>query len=292
MKFWKNKLAVTVIVLSVTFLGIITYSVKKDQGSFITGTAGSTLNPIQKVTYTVIDKVKGGFDFFFNFSSVKRENNDLLKKNTELKNQLIEYNNFKTENDRLRSLLDFKNQKTKYNYVVTNIIGKSGGGFMNGYIIDKGKKDGVHKDMIVVAAASGNKPENIVGLVGQVTESYDSWSKVETLLNENIAVHAMDQNTNDTSGIIKGYRDPNNNMYAKLYYLPMSSEIKKDDVITTSGLGGYYPPDIRIGEVVSVEEDNVKVTKNAIVKPYVNFSKLQDLMVIVPKDYDGKEVKY
>ena len=62
------------------------------------------------------------------------------------------------------------------------------------------------------------------------------------------------------------------------------SEIKEGDVILTSGLGMIYPKEIRIGEVVSVETDNVMVMKNAIVKPYVDFNKLEELFVVVPKD--------
>ena len=54
-----------------------------------------------------------------------------------------------------------------------------------------------------------------------------------------------------------------------------------------------YPKEIRIGEVTKVEEDKVKVMKSAIVKPYVDFNKLEELFVIVPKDIrDTKEVKY
>ena len=78
-----------------------------------------------------------------------------------------------------------------------------------------------------------------------------------------------------------------------MYDLPIDSEIKEGDVIMTSGVGMLYPKEIRIGEVTKVEEDKVKVMKSAIVKPYVDFNKLEELFVIVPKDIrDTKEVKY
>lgn len=292
MKFFKNKLAVTVIVLSVTFLGIIVYSVKRNNGNIAIGAAGSALNPIQKVAYNALEKVKGGFDFFFHFSEVKKENEELKKKNVELKNNMIEYDSLKSENDRLKNLLDFKNQKSDYNYVTTSIVGKMGGSFIDGYIINKGKKDGVEKDVVVVASAGGENSDDIIGLVGQVTEVYDNWSKVQCLVNENIAVSAMVQSTKDSSGIVKGYRDNKNNMLAKLYYLPINSEIKEGDIITTSGLGLLYPKDIRIGEVMSVEEDKVNVQKTAVIKPYVNFSKLEELLIIIPKNKTSKEIQY
>ena len=80
MKFFKNKLAVTVIVLSVAFLGIIIFTVKSDSKNPISGGVGTVLNPVQKVVYTISDKVHDVFDFFYNFSDVKNENNDLKKK--------------------------------------------------------------------------------------------------------------------------------------------------------------------------------------------------------------------
>jgi len=49
--------------------------------------------------------------------------------------------------------------------------------------------------------------------------------------------------------------------------------IKEGDIILTSGLGGMYPQEIRIGEVISVDVDSVGIMKKAIVKPYVDFNK-------------------
>lgn len=129
------------------------------------------------------------------------------------------------------------------------------------------------------------------GLVGQVTSVDNSWCVVQSLLNENIAVSVMVQRTNDVTGYIKGFKDiQNNKNLAKVYDLPMDSDVKEGDVITTSGVGMLYPKDIRIGEVIKVEEDNVKVMKNALVKPYVDFNKLQELFIISPKD--TREIKY
>ncbi|MDZ5001333.1 rod shape-determining protein MreC, partial [Clostridium perfringens] len=42
--------------------------------------------------------------------------------------------------------------------------------------------------------------------------------------------------------------------------------------------------------VTSVETDEVKVMKTAIVKPYVDFNKLEELFVVIPKE--SREVKY
>lgn len=281
MKLLKNKLAVTIIVLSVAFLGIIIYTVNNEQKGIVSSGVGSVVNPLQKVVYSINDKIKGTLDFFLNFSKIKEENEELTKENIDLENKLLEYDKLKEENDRLREVLNFKNSKNNYDYLGCEIIGYSGESFSNGYVIDKGENDGLKKDMIVIS----NK-----GLVGQVTSTGSNWAIVQSLLNENIAVSVMVNSTRETTGILKGYRTNSDQGLTKVTNLPIDSEIKEGDVIVTSGLGQIYPKEIRIGEVLSVETDEVKVMKTAIVKPFVDFNKLEELFIVIPKE--TREVKY
>lgn len=274
MKPFKNKLAVTIVVLSVAFLGIIVLSIKGNSNIISSG-VGGVISPLQKIVYTVNEKVKCSFDFFINFSNVKKENEELTAKNAELENKLIEYERMKDENTRLREMFDYSQNNANYDYLGCNIIGYSGGNISNGYIIDKGTKDGVEKDMVVITPA---------GLVGKVTKASSSFAIVQTILNENIAVAAMVESTDETTGILQGITDSKNKNLTELSNIPIESAIKEGDKILTSGLGEMYPKEIRIGEVISVEVDNVGIMKRAVVKPYVDFNKLEELFVVVPKE--------
>ena len=280
MKLLKNKLTVTIIVLSVAFLGLIVVTVKRGEKG-VESSAGSALNPIQKVAYNMNRGVKDFVDFFLNFSDVKDENKELTKENKKLESKLTEYSDLAEENERLRKLLDFKDQREDYDYIPTNIIGFSGASILDGYIVDKGTEHGIQKGMVVVAAD---------GLVGQVSSVGEKWSIIQCIINENIAVSVMDENTRVNDGILKGYRDSSGNNLTKVVNLSIDSTIKEGDVILTSGLGMLYPKEIRVGEVVSVEEDKVKVMKSAVIKPFVDFNKLEELLIIAPKD--KREIKY
>lgn len=280
MKLLKNKLTVTIIVLSVAFLGLITLTVSRDDKGLESG-AGSTLNPVQKVAYGFNRGVKDFVDFFLNFSDVRDENKELKKENDKLKAEIDEYSKLKEENERLQKVLNFKDEKNNYDYIGTNIIGISGDSILNGYIVDRGKDDGIEKGMVVISAD---------GLVGQVSSVGKNWAIVQCIVNENVKVAVMVDSTRENTGILQGYKDYFNNNLAKVLNLPMDSEVKEGDVIVTSGLGGYYPKEIKIGEVVSVEEDRVKVMKSAIVKPYVDFNKIEELFIVAPKD--KIEIKY
>ena len=266
MNFFKNKLAVTVVVLSVVFLLLIGYNAQRKNVSVVEGSVGTILNPVQGVIYNISEKVKGSFSFLFNFSKVKVENKELTKRNNELESKALAFDGLQSENNELREMLDFKN--------------KSGGSFLDEFTINKGSKDGIKKRMIVITPK---------GLVGQVISTANNWSIVQSLANENIAVGGANQNN---SGIVKGYKDSNNNMLAKMYLLPQNADIKKGDVIFTSGDGAVYPKGIKIGYVLSWEDDMAKLTKTALIQPYINYNKLDEVLVVIPTENTDEIIKY
>ena len=281
MKPFKNKLAVTIVLLSVAFCGMIIYSLQSDANG-ISSSVSTVVSPLQKIVYNINSRVKETVDFFLNFSEVKLENEELKKKNTKLANELIEYESLKDEVERLREALNFTESKNNYKYVGVNIIGYSGNSLSDGYIIDKGSNDGIAKNMVVVSYK---------GLVGKVTKVSSNFAVVQSILNENIAVAVMDQQTRDATGVLQGLSDKKDTNMTVVYNLPIDSDVKEGDIIITSGLGKIYPKEIPVGTVVSVQEDNVKVMKSAVVEPFVNFNKLEELFVVIPNS-NIDEIEY
>ena len=281
MKPFKNKLAVTIVLLSVAFCGMIIYSLQSDANG-ISSSVSTVVSPLQKIVYNINSRVKETVDFFLNFSEVKLENEELKKKNTKLANELIEYESLKDEVERLREALNFTESKNNYKYVGVNIIGYSGNSLSDGYIIDKGSNDGINKNMVVVTSK---------GLVGKVTKVASNFAIVQSILNENIAVAVMDQQTREATGVLQGLSDKKDNNMTVVYNLPISSDVKEGDIIITSGLGKIYPKEIPVGTVVSVEEDNVRVMKSAVVEPFVNFNEVEELFVVIPNS-NIDEIEY
>ena len=246
----------------------------------ISSSVSTVVSPLQKIVYNINSRVKETVDFFLNFSEVKLENEELKKKNTKLANELIEYESLKDEVERLREALNFTESKNNYKYVGVNIIGYSGNSLSDGYIIDKGSNDGIDKNMVVVSSK---------GLVGKVTKVASNFAIVQSILNENIAV--MDQQTREATGVLQGLSDKKDNNMTVVYNLPISSDVKEGDIIITSGLGKIYPKEIPVGTVVSVEEDNVRVMKSAVVEPFVNFNEVEELFVVIPNS-NIDEIEY
>ncbi|MEG0133629.1 MAG: rod shape-determining protein MreC [Clostridium sp.] len=281
MKILKNKLAVIVILLSVCFLGLIGYSVQKDKMSVVGDSVGSVINSVQGTVYKLGNKIKDSFGFILNISNLKEENDNLKEENEKLKMNSTQNELLRKENDRLRDMLSFAQINNEYNYIGTDIVSVSGNNFLDGYVVNKGEDDGIKKGMIAIEGD---------GLVGQVTSVGSNWSIVQSLCNENIAVAGYVLSTEESNGIVKGYKGNQDKFLAQIMGLSLTSEIKKGDMILTSGLGGIYPKGIKIGEVLEVSEDRAKATKSAIVKPMVDFNKVEQLIIIAPKE--DRDVKY
>ncbi|KHD35116.1 rod shape-determining protein MreC [Clostridium acetobutylicum] len=283
MKLFKNRLTVTVIVLSVSFLLLISYSAKRKKVSFVENGVGTVLNSVQGFFYNINSDIKGFVGFVSNFSEVKAENQELKKKNSELKQKAASYDSLKRENTKLKKMFDFKQSKSEYNYVGGNIILKSGADALKGYVINKGSNDGIKVGMAVI---------NDEGLIGQVTSVASNYCKIETISSENISVAALIQRTQVNDCIVRGYTDNEDKEknLSILTMLPLNSDIKEGDTITTSGIGGDYPQDIIIGKVKSVEDNKGKMEREAIIEPAVDFTRLQNVFIVVPKD--TSEIKY
>lgn len=283
MKLFKNRLTVTIVVLSVSFLILIGYTVKREKVSFVENGVGTVFNSVQGFFYNINNNIKGSVGFALNFSEVKKENETLKSKNSQLKQKAAAYDSLKNENAELKRMFKFKEEHSQYDYVGGDIVLKSGSGILKGYVINKGTKDGIKPGMAVI---------NDAGLIGKVTSAANNYCKIETISSENVSVAALIQRTQVNDCIVTGYTDnaDKSKNLAILTMLPLNSDIKEGDTIVTSGIGSDYPKDIIIGKVTSVEDNKGKMEREAIIEPAVDFTRLQRVFIVVPKD--TSEIKY
>ncbi|WP_142414580.1 rod shape-determining protein MreC [Hathewaya massiliensis] len=276
MKFLKkNKLIIIIVILCVGFFALISYTGKKDKSDVFSNGVGVILNPVQEVLYKVNSKIRETFNFVFNYGKVKEDNKALIEENNKLKTKLIEYEDLKSQNIRLKKMLDYKEDKDNYNYVGCDIVGRVGNSYLEGYTINKGTNNGIKKRMVAITSE---------GLVGQVTSVGTNWAIVQVLGNENISVAAFNQRSKENNGIVKGYKDSNNNVLARIEMSNLESDIKEGDNILTSGLGDIYPKGLTIGKIIKIEEDKGQFIKYGIIKPAVNMNKLEELFIVVSKE--------
>lgn len=280
MKFLKNRINIVISLLVVIMIVLILFSSNRDSKSKLEGVVGDTLSPIQRIIYTVSKTISDTYEGIVKYSELVNKIELLSKENGELKAKINSYEQLKVENDRLREILNFKDILDDYSFVGANIIGKNGA-YTNEYIIDIGINDGLKNGMVVIANG---------GLFGMVTSVSDNWSLVSPIVNGSIAISGIVQRTNGNQGIVRGNESSGSSEYnLKMEYLPVDEEVSIGDIIVTSGLGGVYPANIPIGEVISVESDKRNLSKSLFIKSHVDFEFVSELFVILPNSIEKVE---
>ncbi|MGI5859068.1 MAG: rod shape-determining protein MreC [Tepidanaerobacteraceae bacterium] len=230
----------------------------------------NTLSPAQKILSRVGFSIKENLDMIPQLFYMKEENENLKKQVAELlqyKQNIIEY---QRENADLRTLLGFKERSFQYDLEAAEVIARDPSNWFNVILIDKGEKHGIKKDMAVITDE---------GLVGYTISTASNTSKVVLITDERSSVSAMLQRTRD-NGMVKGTIDPAPSGYLKMEFLPQDANLVKGDIVISSGLGGIIPKGIIIGEVAEANKESYELMQYAIIKPAVDFMKLERVFVI------------
>jgi rod shape-determining protein MreC len=173
------------------------------------------------------------------------------------------------ENEELRNLLSFKEQFTQ-EFVGCNIISKDPGNLFEIFTIDRGSKDGISVNDPVV---------NSSGLVGRVSRVDLLSSKVISIIDAESSVSVRLSKTRDIV-MLKGDAQLRTQGLCRLDYIPPDVDVAVGDKVETSGMSSLYPRGIIIGEVVEVIRNEGQFDYYAIVKPSVDFRRLEEVAVI------------
>ena len=125
------------------------------------------------------------------------------------------------------------------------------------------------------------------GLVGIVTNVAQTYSKVTTILGLNIKISATCLEKNEI-GIVSGQADLIGDNLCAMLHLDKSTALEPEDIISTSGGGGLYPPNLIIGKVKEIRVSSNGMSAYAVVDPAEDIVSVKD--VIVVKKFTGQQV--
>lgn len=242
---------------------------------------GEQMAPVKNAVGTVISPMQRGInsvgtlisDQFDNFKSV----NELLAENEKLKGQLdvLTYENKlllqdKYELDGLRELYELDKKYLDYPKVAARVIGKDANNWYSVFLIDKGSKDGIKKDMNVLAGS---------GLVGIITEVYYNYSKVRSIIDDNSNVSGMFIKTSDTC-VVQGDLQLMDEGKIQVKLIDKDAEIQDGYEVVTSHISPNFLQGILIGYVSDIKLDPSNMTKTAYLTPVVDFDRLEEVLII------------
>jgi len=275
MFFFRNyKTIIFIVILLAAILIVLSYNLKqKSPAWLIKKVVLEVAAPVQNILNASVKSVSDAWSRYLFLVGIEEENKNLKKKIDDLKAQLILYQEGYLEAERLRNLLALKDDYN-FKFVTACVIGREQVALSKTVVINKGTAHGLNAGMPVLAGS---------GLVGRVIDVSWHAAKILLLIDESSNIDAIVQR-NRTQGIIRGAGSQG---YV-LKYISKTQDVEEGDVIISSGIGGVFPKGMMIGQISHVDQQEAGLFFKINVAPSVDFSKLEEVLVLIPDRNEHK----
>lgn len=209
-------------------------------------------------------------DFFTaprDITTLRQQNAELQNEVAELQAQVIQLQQQVGETQILAALVDFSRARPENTYKAAAVIGRDPSPFLHYVIINRGSNDGILRGMPVVTNQ---------GLVGRVDAVIADAARVQLITDPASMVNVRLQNAEEEGALVGSVTGD-----VILQMIPQDANVETGDLVLTSGLGGSYPPDLIVGQVVNIRSRDFDLFQQATVQPVVDFNRLQIVLVIV-----------
>lgn len=269
----KHKKKIIIVITVIMIIIAVFTGFYKTNATFVESGIGLIVVPIQKVLKNSENWVNDKVDFWKNIQNFEKENEELKAKIEELEIENSKLKLYESENKKLSQLLELTEKYYDYPMVGAEVVGKDPGNWYEIFTIDKGTKDGLSANMVVLTQK---------GLAGRITETAYNYSKVITIIDDSSSVSAKNLRTGDI-GIVKGDSTLRKDGLCRMEYIDANAEIMVGDEIVTSHLGDIYPSGITIGYVKEIKADPNGLTQYALIEPVIDFKHIETVLVIDKK---------
>ena len=269
-KYW----LMVLVAVCVLLLGIERFT---DGGGIFRLIGNYTVVPMQQGISYVGRYLSDISDNFDTLEDVRNEKDALQTKVDELTIENTRLRQEQYELDRLRELYKLDENYSDYDKIGAHVVANNGSNWFTDFTIDKGTKDGVQVNSNVLAGS---------GLVGIVTEVAPDYSRVRSIIDDASNVSGMVLSTSDTCmvrGDLKLIPD------GRIRFEKMKNNdnvIEVGEQIVTSHVSDRFVQGIFIGYISEIEVDSNNLTRSGYITPAVDFSKLQEVLVITTTKAD------
>jgi rod shape-determining protein MreC len=237
--------------------------------SAVRGGAHEVVNPIAGAFDTVFSPVGDWIDGVTSAASLKHENARLRRRLDSTRGRQAGARAATEENKELKKLLDLPFVEDA-NSIAAQVVEGAPSNFQFTVQIGKGESDGVGVDMPVVTGA---------GLVGRVLEVSRDRATVLLVKDPASGVGVKIEKSGAT-GVVKGRGDSNS---VRADFVDSNAEVTKGEIVYTSGLqNSPFPGAIPVGTVSRVTKTHGNLQQDILVKPLVDFSRLDYVKVLRP----------
>lgn len=222
--------------------------------------------PIQSLVSLPLSVTDQTFQLFISYNELKEENKFLKARARLQKTDLLKLKNLEKENIRLRALMN-KSYTLGEHVLAAELIGATHFPYEHIVLVDKGSHFGVNKRQPVL---------DTNGIVGQVIREYPLSAEIMMITDPSHAI-AVEVNRNGLRTIAFG-----NGLYneLKLPFLPNDADIKKGDLLISSGLDGTFPRGYPVGVVNKIEQIS-KPFADIFAEPVAQLDKIREVLIVL-----------
>ena len=181
-----------------------------------------------------------------------------------LENQLFKVH--EAENIRYREFLNFK-KRDNLKFIGADVASKGISANLSSILINRGEDDGVYINDPVLSSR---------GVVGKITAVSKKTSEVQLISDVNFRL-SVKIAPDEVEGILRWIGKD----ICEIAELKKISDIEIGDIVLTSNLSIYFPPNLPVGEVISIYEKSDSSNRVVRMRMYSDLSTINQLFVVL-----------
>jgi rod shape-determining protein MreC len=256
-----------VIVFAFIAISLLVVDARLRTLSMVRQVVGIALYPLQVAALMPRDALYAVGDYVTSVSRLEGENRKLRGQQVQNAQMLQQGQQLLAENAQLRKLLS-ASERLPVKSVMSEIMYDTRDAFTRKIVLDRGSHN---------AVALGQPVIDDVGVVGQVTRVFPFTSEVTLLTDKDhsISVQVL------RSGLRSVAYGRGQSGVLDLRFMPANADIKKGDILVTSGIDGVYPPGLAVATVTQVENKSSDAFARIVCQPTAGIDRNKQLLILL-----------
>jgi rod shape-determining protein MreC len=258
-------------VLLIIAIALITLDYRDGGTSPARNVGADIFGPIERVTHDVTNPVASLFDSITGGPSAQSTIANLQRENAELRAQLSSAQLSKAARQQLAQLLQL--DAGAYRIMAASVIA-AGGDYSDTVTLNVGSSDGIKPNETVL---------NGSGFVGIVTQVSEDTSTVLLADDASSLIGVQVQGSGEIGAITGTGKSMSGSAMLRLTLFDANTVLQPGQQVDTYASVNDQPevPGVPVGTIVSVQSSAGSLTQTALVRPYVNFTALGVVGIVV-----------
>ncbi|MEE8474326.1 MAG: rod shape-determining protein MreC [Myxococcota bacterium] len=266
---------VRTVILATALVAVALVSMVSDRRALLDGRAElpwgvgafvDVARSLQEIITLPVDFLGDGWDHYVALVGVGEENVRLRGRISVMAEENLQLREALVASGRLQQIAEMR-EGFEIPMLPSELVGGDASPWFRSVLFDRGRVHGVRSGMPVISED---------GLVGLVTSASRYSARSMLLLDRQSAVDGTVQRSR-ARGIVRGRGVDD----LEFEFVVRGGDVRVDDVIVTSGLGGVYPKGLRIGRVTKVSDPGARLIQHATIDPAVDFGRLEQVFVML-----------